>query len=226
MSHALRAAVLASIFLAGPAFAESLLTVTGRGSAVTTTSEARINGTADSKGATAAEALAAGRAVTANIAKALARLGVPENDFTITGMNLNAQYASGPILAGQPRVITGYNCNTNILVRVDHADRIADILQALVDAGVTQSARVTYVAHDTDDARVLARAAAVKDAFARGKILAGQTGVTLGPVVSVTDGPSSAGVLNYTEQLMSIMNTSLGVNHTVAAAVTVSWAIR
>jgi hypothetical protein len=141
-------------------------------------------------------------------------------------MNLTPQYATGPIVPGQQRSITGYNCNTNILVTAASSDKIADILQALVDAGVNQSARVSYVARNTDDALAQARAAAVKDAFARGKILAGQTGVTLGPVVSVSDGPSASGLLRETEQLMTVLNASLGANRTVGANVTVSWTIK
>lgn len=226
-SRILGAAILAgAACLAIPATADSLLTITGRGTAVTTAVDARINGTAESKGATTAEAAAAGRAATANILKAVAKLGIPEKDFTITGMNINAQYATGPITPGQPRTITGYNCNTNILVTVEHAEKLDTVLQALADAGVNQSARVSYVAHDNEAAMAEARAAAVKDAFARSKVLAAQTGVTLGPVVSVTDGNAVTGLLNYTEQLMSAINGAVGVNHTVTATVTVSWTIR
>jgi uncharacterized protein YggE len=224
MSYPLRAAILATAaFLANPAAAESLLTVTGHGAAPAPASEARINGTADSKGATTAEALAASRTVSANIVKALARLGVAEKDITITGMNINPQYTTGP---GQPRTITGYTCNTTILVSVTHGDKLADILQALAEAGVNQSERVSYVARDSEDAMAAARDAAVKDAFARGKVLAAQTGVTLGPVVSVTDGGAVPGLPNYAEPLMALVNSALGANHTVAASVTISWAIK
>ena len=218
----MKLAALALVAIALPAAADPLLTVTGRGSVTVTTVDARITGTADSKGATTAEAIAASRATTANILKALAKLGVPEKDFTITGLNLIPQYGKA-ILPEQPRPVTSYNCNTNILVTVEHAEQLTDILQALATAGVNQQARINYLTHDSDAAMADARAAAVKDAFARAKVLAGQTGVTRGRVVAVSDGASAAN-FNYNEVLAAIGNG--GGNHTVNAAVTVSWEIK
>jgi uncharacterized protein len=219
---ALLAAGLSAVTL--PAAADSLLTVTGRGSATVSTLDAHITGTADAKGATTAEAIAASRATTANILKALEKLGVPEKDFAITGLNINPQYGKA-ILPEQPRPITSYTCNTNIAVTIEHSEQLGDILQTLAAAGVNQSERVTYLAHDSETAMAEARAAAVKDAFARGKVLAGQTGVTLGRVIAVSDGIPVNSVLNYAEQMLAALGNG-GANHNVIATVTVSWEIK
>jgi uncharacterized protein YggE len=201
------------------------LTVTGQGSVAARPDEARINGTADARGASVAEALAAQKQGMAHLTAALAKLGVAEKDFAVTGFNVNPQYASGPVVGGQTRAVTGYNASTQFSVIAEHPDRLADILQALADAGLNQSARIVYVVHDPA-ALAQARAAAVKDAFARAQVLAQQTGVTLGPVVAVTDGLRPLAAQNYVEQLMSAINPLLGANQTVSAAVTVSWAIQ
>ena len=216
------AALLACAAL--PVAADPLLTVTGRGIATVSALDARITGTADAKGTTTAEAIATSRATTANILKALEKLGVPEKDFAITGLNINPQYGKA-ILPEQPRPITSYNCNTNIAVTIEHSEQLGDILQTLATAGVNQAERVTYVPHDSETAMAEARAAAVKDAFARGKVLAGQTGVTLGRLVAVSDGVPINGVLNYAEQMLAALGGG-GANHSVIATVTVSWEIK
>jgi uncharacterized protein YggE len=211
--------------LAIPAAADpGLLTVTGQGSVAARPDEARINGTADAHGASVAEALAAQKLVMSHITAALAKLGVPEKDFAVTGFNVNPQYA-GPVVAGQTRTATGFNASTQISVIAERSERLADILQGLADAGLNQSARITFVVHDPA-ALAQARAAAVKDAFARAQVMAQQTGVTLGPVAAVTDGPRPLPALNYVEQMMSAINPLLGATQAVSATVTVSWAIK
>ncbi len=109
-------ALLAATLSAG---ADPLLTVTGHGSVVTSETEARITVTAEARGPTTSEAMAAQRVMVANITKALARAGVPQKDFAVTNLNLNPQYAGGPVLPGQPRPVSGYNCNTTVTVVVD-----------------------------------------------------------------------------------------------------------
>ena len=214
--------LLAATLSAG---ADPLLTVTGHGSVMTDDSEARITVTAEARGATTGEAMAAQRTAVATLTKTMAKAGVTPKDFAVTALNLNPQYAPGPIQAGQPRTISGYLCNTTVTVTVERPDRLGDILQALSDAGVTQSQRVAFVAHASDAKQAEARAAAVKDAFARGQVMAQQTGVTLGRVVSVTDGVAANGIVNYAEQMLAVLGAG-GANHTVNAMVTVSWEIK
>ncbi|MCU1386523.1 MAG: hypothetical protein JWL71_5220 [Acidobacteria bacterium] len=209
-----------------PAAADpTLLTVTGQGSVAARPDEARITGNADAHGASVAEALAAQKLVMGHVTAALAKLGVPEKDFAVSGINVNPQYAGGPVVAGQPRIATGYNASTQLSVIAEHPGQLADILQGLADAGLNQSARVSFVVHDPA-ALAQARAAAVKDAFTRAQILAQQTGVTLGPVQAVTDGPRPLAAVNYVEQMMSVLNPLLGATQTISASVTVSWAIK
>ncbi len=99
------------------------------------------------------------------------------------------------------------------------------MLQALSDAGVNQSERVNFVARSSESLQADARAAAVKDAFARAQVLARQTGVTLGRVVQVSDGVPNNGLLNYAEQVLGALG-GVGANHSVNATVSVSWEIK
>jgi uncharacterized protein YggE len=226
MRSSLCAALLLGIMFPMAAAADpALLTVTGQGSVAARPDEARINGNADAHGASVAEALAAQKLVMTHIVAALAKLGVAEKDFAVSAINVNPQYAPGPVVAGQNRAVTGYNASTQISVIAEHPERLADILQGLADAGLNQSARISFLVHDPA-ALAQARAAAVKDAFARAQILAQQTGVTLGPVASVTDGPRPGVAQNYVEQVMSAINPMLGAAQTIYATVTVSWEIK
>jgi uncharacterized protein YggE len=222
MSRFLCATILTAL-MATPALADSVLTITGQGTAVVDTLDARITGNIDNHGATAAEAIAAHRGAAADLAKTLARLGVTDKNFTVTGINLNPQYAIGPITNGQPRAITGYNCSTQISVTVEDPTKLDSVMQALASGGASQSLHISYVGHNMSALQDAARAMAVKDAFAHAQVLAKQTGVTLGPVVSVTDGVTPANIFNYTQQLLI---GGLNGQHTVAASVTVSWAIK
>ncbi len=224
MRSCLYSALLLACLIA-PAAADDQLTVTGQGTVQARNDEARINGTAEARGATVAEALAAQKAVAAHLAAALTKLGVSEKDFAVSAININPQYGPGPAVNVQ-RTVTGYTANTQLIVVVEHVERLSDILQALSEAGLNQSAHVSFAIHDPSGSLALARAAAVKDAFARGQVLAQQTGVTLGAVTAVSDGPRSPQAANYVEQMMSAINLPFGLIQKISATVTISWVIK
>jgi len=224
LSRILAAAAFAGLVFTLPAIADPLLTVTGHGSVVSAETEARLTATAEARGSTAAEAMAAQRTAAANITKALAKAGVAQKDFAITNLNMNPQYGPGANLPGQQRVIAAYVCNTTVSV-VLPPERLDEVMKALGEAGISQNVHVNFMAHGTDAQQAEAHAAAVKDAFARAQVLAKQTGVTLGRVAAVTDGVPGNGMVNYAEQVLAVMGNG-GVNHTLNAAVTVSWEIK
>lgn len=221
------ALLTAALLLPLPALADDLLTVTGVGTIAVKADVARISGMTEDRAATANEALAAHRATVARLTAALTRLGVPADSLTTTSVALNPQYATGPAPAGQPRTITSYNAATQIVVTVPFDNRLAETWQALIAAGLTQSSRVNFAFRDSAAAMDQARAAALKDATAKAKSLAQQSGVTLGAIRQVTDGSNGQTLMAQNILQATLVNiNNLQGQITVSDTVTVGYAIK
>lgn len=223
----LRPALLALLLLLPPpALADELLTVTGVGTVPVKADTAHIMGSAQDRAPTAAEAIAAHKATVARLAAALARLNVPADAMVTNNFSVNGQ-STGPLLPGQPRTITGYTALTQITVTVPFDEHVGEILQGLMTAGLTQSGRMTFSVRDTAAAMDQARAAALKDAMAKARTLAQQSGVTLGPLRQVTDGNNS-----QTMAAQTLLQNTLGAigngqgQFSVSDTVTLGYAIK
>jgi uncharacterized protein YggE len=221
-----KAVLLLGTLLPLPALADELLTVTGIGTVPIRADTARIAGTAEDRGPTAADAIAAHKATVARLTAALARQNVPADAMVTNNFSVNAQF-TGPILPGQPRTITGYTALTQITVTVPLDEHLAEVMQGLMTSGLSQSGRMTFAVRDTTAAMDQARALALKDAIAKAKTLAQQSGVTLGPIRQVTDGanPQILTTQNILQATLANITNAQG-QLSVTDTVTVGYAIK
>lgn len=86
-----------------------------------------------------------------------------------------------------PRSIDGYVAQNSVSVRVRDLSRLGTILDAALDAGSNDFNGLQFTMQNASELRSQARQAAVKDAIARATELAEAAGVTLGPVVTITE---------------------------------------
>lgn len=86
-----------------------------------------------------------------------------------------------------PRRIDGYVAQNSVSVRVRDLSRLGTILDAALDAGSNDFNGLRFTMQDASGFESKARKAAVKDAIARATELAEAAGVTLGPLVTMSE---------------------------------------
>lgn len=218
----------ASAAAADPAY----LTVGGDATVSAPPDAVTINAGVTSQGKTAKAALDANSRAMGAVFAAMKAQGIADRDIRTTNLNLEPEYA--PVPAGNvqnfnDRPIIGYRVSNNVNVTIEDTAKAGTVLDSLVQAGANQTGGVSYVLRNDKEALAEARAAAVKDAFARAQIYAATAGVTLGPIHAISD-TEAVPVTPRFETLMvagsKIAPPMSGGEQTVRAAVTVSWEIK
>ena len=112
--------------------------------------------------------------------------GVDSKDISTTGVNVSPQY-------GDNAAVNGYRAANTVAVTVRDLDAAPGILSAVVDAG-GNAARINSVAYSIRDDSALvsqARAGAFEDAKNRARQYAELSGLSLGPIISISEAPES-----------------------------------
>ncbi len=190
-------AALMGLMLLSPPAAQAaephIITVSGEGQASAVPNQAELSAGVAALGATADTALAQNaRSMTAVFA-ALTRLGVPERSIQTSNFSVQPQYATNPGGNGPDR-ITGYLVSNQVNVTLDDTRKLGPALDALVQAGANQINAVSFAIKDQSALQETARKAAIADARKRAQTYAEAAGVSLGGVISIQEGGSSAPV--------------------------------
>lgn len=172
--------------LASEGFAETperLVSVVGEGRVATTPDMAVISlgVTHQAKTARAAMDMVNGDAVA--LLAALAAFDVAPRDVQTDQLSVSPLWDNGD----RVRRITGYVARNAVSVRVRDLPKLGAVMDAALSAGSNDFNGVNFAMQDPTPLEAQARAAAVKDAMARAAELAEAAGVTLGPVVSLTE---------------------------------------
>ena len=125
----------------------------------------------------------AGAKAMTDILAALKGLGIADADIQTTGLNLSPQYGSG----SRPNVV-GYQISEQIEVTVRDLDKAGDVVDTAMGRGATDMNGISFEVSDPVKAQNDARAAAVDAARTSAQVLAKAGNVSLGAVVSITDG--------------------------------------
>lgn len=147
---------------------------------------------------TVSEAVAQNEAQMTSILAALTEIGIAEKD--IQTMNYSIQFERYPEPA--PRVsgtesdqaTPQYRVSNMANVTIRDLDKVGDVLDAVVAAGANNIWGVSFSLEDPEPGRAEARSKAVADAQARAEALAELGGVTLGPIMSMSEVISGGGV--------------------------------
>ena len=126
-------------------------------------------------------------------AAVLARLeaeGIETRDIQTRNIALSPQYARSND-GSAPRV-TGYVASNDLVVRVRDFDRLGTVLDAIVEDGANAMNGLAFDIQERGDLEQIARAGAVTDARSKAEVLADAAGVTLGDVVSISEGGGGA----------------------------------
>ena len=230
MKNRLLPGLLSSLLLACtlslPAFAADphTLTMTGHGEIKTVPDVAAITAGVNTNAPTAAAALSANSACMNQVFGALRKLGIADRDIRTTGFSVSPQYTNGD--NNNPRHRTGYQVNNEVNVRLDDVTRTGAVLDTLVGAGANQMNGIGFDIANPAPVLEKARIQAIADARARAQTYAQAAGVTLGPILSITEGGSEAAPRPMFRVMAMAAPTPVAPGEqSVTADVTVVWEI-
>lgn len=159
------------------------ITVSATGKVTVVPDVARLNlGVTLSKPTVRAAREAAAASMT-DIIGALKALGIADADIQTTNLSLYPQYGNG----SAPKVV-GYQISEQLQVTVRDLDKAGDAVDAATQKGATDVNGISFELADPVKAQNDARAAAVEAARVSAQSMAGAGHVSLGTVVSITDG--------------------------------------
>jgi uncharacterized protein YggE len=120
------------------------------------------------------------------VVQAIKAAGVAENDIQTTYYNVSARHQYDNTT--QRHEFLGYQITSRVSVTVRDLEKVGTLLEDVVAVGANSIYGISFGAADPSEAVSRARAAAVDDAMRRAEELARAAGVTLGRVLSISEG--------------------------------------
>jgi len=135
---------------------------------------------------TLGEAQAQATAQATAMIEALEAQGIASEDIQTEyfSVNILRDYSEN----ADPTTITGFEIMNQLRVTVHDTDKLGELLDAAVNAGANSIYGVTFYVDDQTAAASEARVEAVEDARTKAEELASAAGMTLGPVVALSEG--------------------------------------
>lgn len=125
----------------------------------------------------------------------LKKMDVEEEDIKTTSYNVHPKYEWLPQEdcldkrhCPNERVLIGYEVSQTVRVKVRETENAGKILAGIGNKGVDSVSGLNFEVDDMEELREDARAQAIRDAKAKAKKLSRELGVSLGKIVSYTDG--------------------------------------
>lgn len=221
---------LALLLLPAPLAAQDappprVLTVSGEGRSDAKPDLAVVSLGVTEQADTAAAALAAMSGGMAGVLAALSGAGIAPADVQTGQLSLEPAYDYDSASSYPP--VTGFIATQLLDVRVRDVAAVGEVLDAATAAGGNRLNGISFTLLDQAAALEEARAAAVADAEARAGFYAGAAGVTLGPLLALSEGGSAQPFPLY-DARFAAEAASVPVapgQVTVTATVTVTYAI-
>ena len=128
-----------------------------------------------------------------SVISALKKQGVDDSDIQTNRLNISPSYDYEEIMVRGKRtgrqVLTGYFVNNVVKVRIRELEKAGEVIDRTASAG-GDSIRINGISFTVDDLspyKVLLRKAAVEDSLVKANHYATESGVTLGPLISLSE---------------------------------------
>ena len=128
-----------------------------------------------------------------SVISALKKQGVYDSDIQTNRLNISPSYDYEEIMVRGKRtgrqVLTGYFVNNVVKVRIRELEKAGEVIDRTASAG-GDSIRINGISFTVDDLspyKVLLRKAAVEDSLVKANHYATESGVTLGPLISLSE---------------------------------------
>lgn len=171
--------------------ADRRISVTGQGQVRAKPDVAMISIGVQSMANTAADAIAANSAIMDGVFAAIAKAGIDSKDMQTSQFNVGTVWQDRRSKPDTPPMITGFQVNNLLRVKVRNVARVGAVIDALATAGANRFNSISFQIEDPQPLLDKARGDAVKDARRKAELMAAAAGVTLGPVLSISDAQQS-----------------------------------
>ena len=177
---------MATPTVSGMALGVPTVSVSGHGSVNVPPDTASVNIGVDVIKPTLGEAQDTAPAQATAVIEALEAAGIAAEDIQTEffSVNILRDYSEN----ADPTLITGFEIINQLRVTVRDTDQLGELLDAAVNAGANSIYGVTFYVDDQTEAASEARVEAVEDARTKAEELAAAAGMTLGPVVAISEG--------------------------------------
>ena len=176
--------------------------------------------------ASAAEAMGGNARQTAGLIETLRAAGIERKDIATSRLSLYP--ISNTRKANEPPAIVGYSATNALTVRLASVDMAGPLLDKLVQKGANTIQNITFDISDRDRRLDEARKDAVETAKRRAKVLADAAGVTLGPILSITEGSAPSfmprPMLGVAKAMPAPVPIEAGAER-ISTEVTITWRI-
>jgi uncharacterized protein YggE len=156
------------------------IVVVGEGSISAAPDYAQITAGVTTKAKTAKEAADANAKLMTAVTAALLDAGIAQKDIATTRFSVQPVYATQ---ANTEPKLTGFSASNQVAVTIRQIDKVGEIADRMVAAGVTNINNLVFLHSDTSKLLDRAREAAVADARRKAELYARASGVALGRVV-------------------------------------------
>lgn len=165
--------------------AETLLTVSANGEVRRVPDVAMISAGVVTDAAEASIALTDNSTRMARVVAALKKAGIAARDIQTSNLSLNPRYDYPE--RESPRLI-GYQASNTVSVKLRELQRAGDVIDALVREGANQVNGPAFSLDKPEEANDEARLDAMKKARARADLYARAAGMSVGRIVSISEG--------------------------------------
>ncbi|HEV7921963.1 MAG TPA: SIMPL domain-containing protein [Thermoanaerobaculia bacterium] len=146
--------------------------------------QAVINLGIDSFALTLAEATRINAEVGARLLAAVKKAGIEQKDIAIDTLRLDLHYKDSSHPA---KGIEGYDAERSYAITVRNVDRVETVLRAALDAGANSIGGVQFRTTEARKYRDEARRMAIRAAYEKAQLLAGELGAKVGSPVTITE---------------------------------------
>jgi len=140
-----------------------------------------------SQAKTAREALTQNTAAMEKIFASLKAAGIEAKDIQTSNFSVNPRYDYGQNNNQPPRLV-GYDVANSVAVSVRKLDTLGSVLDTVVSEGSNQINGIIFAIADDEKLQDEARKVAVADAERKAKLYAETTRITLGQIMSLSEG--------------------------------------
>ncbi len=213
-------AALALLLGLSSAWAQSrTITMSGQGEEQAVPDVVTLSAGVSTQAPTAAAALSANSGRMQTVFAALKKLGVADKDMQTDNFSVQPQMTDNRV--------TSYQVSNQVRVRLEDVSKLGGALDALVSAGANQMYGVNYSFKDSAPLLAKARADAVDDAKAKADIYAKAAGVSLGPILSISENENSGPRPVFMAPMMAKMAATpvAAGEESVSATVSIVWEI-
>ncbi|WP_022703066.1 SIMPL domain-containing protein [Pseudorhodobacter ferrugineus] len=200
----------------------ALITITGEGEVSAAPDMATLSLGVTSTAKTAKEVMDANAAQMTTVLANLSAAGIAPRDLQTSALSLQANWTNSSLSSSS--AIDGYTASNQLSVRVHDLAALGTLIDGAIIDGANTFNNVQFAV--TDPAPLLdeARQRAVADARHRAEIYATAAGITLGPVLTITEGGTPTPGPQFARAMMDSTPIAAG-EVTLSAAVTITWAI-